>query len=175
MQNIDPKTDFPVVFPGSFDPIHNGHLDLIERAAASFGGVLVVILTNVSKSSWFTIAQRVAMVQEATRHLPNVSVGQSGGLLIDFVRSSGARLIVRGLRSSADFEYERPMAIANRWMASGVETIFMAATPSLLHLSASLVKELAGLGVDVAEMVPPVVVQYIQRRLAQPPGPSPGH
>lgn len=156
-----------VVFPGSFDPIHNGHLDLIERAGRVFPQVIVAVLKNVSKAQWFSVEDRMRIVRESVKSLPNVRVEQSAGLLAEFVEQSGAHLILRGIRSGADLDYERPMAITNQALAPGVETIFLLASPHFAHLSATLVKELAVFGADLSRWVPPAAQAAIARRSRQ--------
>ena len=145
------------VCPGSFDPLHNGHVEVITRAAGLFDEVIVAVSTNYAKKYRFTAEERLELAVEAFQALPGVSVVPMGdGLLADFCREHGAAAIVKGLRSVQDYQYELPMAVMNRQL-TGVETVFLAAESSYTHLSSSLIKEVAALGGDVAGYVPPAV------------------
>ena len=141
------------VCPGSFDPITFGHLDIIARASAHFDHVVIAVLENRTKSSLFSVAERIEMIQETTSHLSNVSVDSWSGLLVDYCKSNSIQAIVKGLRAVSDFDYELQMAQVNL-QGSGVETMFMATSPTHSFLSSSLVKELAHYGGDVSTMVP---------------------
>ena len=141
------------VCPGSFDPITFGHLDIIARASAHFDHVVIAVLENRTKSSLFSVAERIGMIQETTSHLSNVSVDSWSGLLVDYCKSNSIQAIVKGLRAVSDFDYELQMAQVNL-QGSGVETMFMATSPTHSFLSSSLVKELAHYGGDVSTMVP---------------------
>ena len=141
------------VCPGSFDPITLGHLDIISRASAHFDHVVIAVLENRTKSSLFTVDERIEMIQETTSHLSNVSVDSWSGLLVDYCKSNSIQAIVKGLRAVSDFDYELQMAQVNL-QGSGVETMFMATSPTHSFLSSSLVKELAHYGGDVSTMVP---------------------
>ncbi|ORC22199.1 MULTISPECIES: pantetheine-phosphate adenylyltransferase [Rothia] len=147
-----------VVCPGSFDPIHNGHVEIITRAAKIYGTVLVAISHNAQKKYRFSLEERVTMVQETFALFDGVNtiVLPEGRLLSHFVRENGSVLIVKGLRNSADFEYEAPMASMNRHIA-GVETAFIAGDPKYNHISSTIVKEVAGYGGDVRAFVPRAV------------------
>ena len=149
------------VCPGSYDPVTNGHLDIIERAAALFDEVVVAVLINISKKSLFTVDERVEMIGEVTKEYGNVTVEKFHGLTVDFCRDRGIPAIVRGLRAVSDFDYELQIAQMNHQMA-GVETMFMATNPLYSFLSSSLVKEIAQYGGDVSGLVP----EPVQRRLA---------
>ena len=153
------------VCPGSFDPITYGHLDIIERAAQQFDHVVVAVLENRTKSSLFTVTERIAMIQEVTTQFPNVSVDSWSGLLVDYCKSSSIQAIVKGLRAVTDFDYELQMAQVNL-QGSGVETMFMATSPAHSFLSSSLVKELAHYNGDVSTMVPPTVNEALKARVA---------
>jgi pantetheine-phosphate adenylyltransferase len=135
------------VCPGSFDPITFGHLDIISRASAHFDHVVIAVLENRTKSSLFTVDERIAMIRETTAHLSNVSVDSWSGLLVDYCKSNSIQAIVKGLRAVSDFDYELQMAQVNL-QGSGVETMFMATSPVHSFLSSSLVKELAHYGGD---------------------------
>ena len=151
------------VCPGSFDPITFGHLDIIERASSHFDQVIVSVLENRTKSSMFTVAERIAMIEETTKKFSNVVVTSWHGLLVDFCKANEITTIVKGLRAVTDFDYELQMAQVNL-QASGVETMFMATAPAHSFLSSSLVKELAHYGGDVSTMVPPSVDAALRSR-----------
>ena len=150
--------------PGTFDPVTNGHLDVVGRAASLFDAVEVAVLENPSKAPLFALDERVALLQEAVSDLPNVRVGSFGGLLVDHARARGARVIVKGLRAVSDYEYEIQMAQMNQRIG-GIETLFMATSPKWSFLSSSLVKEVARLGGDVDGLVPDHVRKALVDRL----------
>ena len=152
------------VCPGSFDPITFGHLDIISRASAHFDHVVIAVLENRTKSSLFSVAERIEMIQETTSHLSNVSVDSWSGLLVDYCKSNSIQAIVKGLRAVSDFEYELQMAQVNL-QGSGVETMFMATSPTHSFLSSSLVKELAHYGGDVSTMVPASINAALKLRV----------
>ena len=149
------------VCPGSFDPVTLGHIDVFERAAAQFDDVVVAILINPAKKGMFDLDERIAMIEEATAHLPNLRVEAGEGLVVDFVTSRGMTAIVKGLRTDTDFEYELQMAQMNKHIA-GVDTFFVATAPQYSFVSSSLAKEVATLGGNVSELLPDAV----NRRLA---------
>lgn len=151
------------VCPGSYDPITNGHLDVIERAAALFDEVVVAVLHNPDKRGRFDIPERLELLWASLGDRPNVQVAQYGGrLLVDVCREVGAAHVVKGLRSAADYSYELPMALMNRHL-SGVETVFMVAEPQFEHVSSSLVKQVSAYGGDVSGLVPDVVRDALAR------------
>jgi pantetheine-phosphate adenylyltransferase len=150
--------------PGTFDPVTNGHLDIIGRAAETFDAVIVGALENPSKQPMFTLEERVAMLKEGCSGMPSVSVVSFRGLLVDFARAQGVGVIVKGLRAVSDYEYEIQMAQMNLRLA-GVETVFMPTNPSWSFLSSSLVKDVAKLGGDVAGLVPDHVRDALSDRL----------
>ena len=152
------------VCPGSFDPITFGHLDIISRASAHFDHVVVAVLENRTKSSLFTVDERIEMIRETTAHLTNVSVDSWSGLLVDYCKSNSIQAIVKGLRAVTDFDYELQMAQVNL-QGSGVETMFMATSPVHSFLSSSLVKELAHYGGDVSTMVPASINAALKLRV----------
>ena len=154
------------VCPGSFDPVTLGHIDIFERAAAQFNEVIVAVLINPMKSGMFDIDERIAMIDEATAHLPNLHAESGQGLVVDFVRDRGMTAIVKGLRTGTDFEYELQMAQMNKHIA-GVDTFFVATTPEYSFVSSSLAKEVATLGGDVAKLLPESVNRRLQAKLAQ--------
>jgi pantetheine-phosphate adenylyltransferase len=153
------------VCPGSFDPITYGHLDIIERAANQFEHVIVAVLENRTKSTLFTVTERIAMITEVTTKFSNVSVDSWSGLLVDYCKSNSIQAIVKGLRAVTDFDYELQMAQVNL-QGSGVETMFMATSPAHSFLSSSLVKELAHYNGDVSTMVPPSINEALKARVA---------
>jgi pantetheine-phosphate adenylyltransferase len=148
--------------PGTFDPVTNGHLDIIERAGQQFDAVVVAVFENPAKLPLFGVEERVAMLREATADLSNVEVDWFSGLLVEYASRRGSRVIVKGLRAVTDFESEIQMAQMNRRLA-GIETLFMPAAPKWSFLSSSLVKEVAGYGGDVTGLVP----EAVRGRLAE--------
>lgn len=154
------------VCPGSFDPVTLGHIDIFERAAAQFDEVIVAVLINPNKSGMFDIDERIAMITEATSHLPNLRAESGRGLVVDFVKERGLTAIVKGLRTGTDFEYELQMAQMNNHIA-GVDTFFVATTPQYSFVSSSLAKEVAMLGGDVSALLPDAVNRRLQAKLAQ--------
>lgn len=154
-----------VVCPGSYDPVTNGHLDIISRASRLYDEVVVAVLINISKKSLFTVDERVEMIGEVTKQYGNVVVEKFHGLTVDFCRDRDIPVIVRGLRAVSDFDYELQIAQMNHRMA-GVETMFMATNPLYSFLSSSLVKEIAQYGGDVTGLVPEAVRERLTRRYA---------
>ena len=152
--------------PGTFDPVTNGHLDIIGRAAETFDAVIVGALENPSKQPLFTLEERVSMLKEACSSMPDVTVVTFRGLLVDFARAQGDAAIVKGLRAVSDYEYEIQMAQMNHRLA-GVETLFMPTNPKWSFLSSSLVKEVAHLGGDVSGLVPDHVRAALADRLEE--------
>jgi pantetheine-phosphate adenylyltransferase len=155
------------VCPGSYDPVTNGHVDVIARAAGLFDEVVVVVLHNPAKAGTFPVEHRVALLRASLGHLPTVRVEAVGGrLLVDVCRDLGATAVVKGLRGGTDFAYELPMALMNRHL-TGVETIFLPGNPAYEHVSSSLVKEVASHGADVRGLVPEPVLAALRERLGQ--------
>lgn len=152
------------VYPGTFDPVTNGHLDLIERGSALFDEITVAILKVPEKETLFTIEERVEMVKEAVKKFPNVHVESFQKLLVDYVESIGAKVIVRGLRAVSDFEYELQMAMMNRRLKGKIETIFMMPNEAYSYLSSKLVKEVAQLGGELSGLVPLHVEKRLQEK-----------
>ena len=144
------------VYPGSFDPITNGHLDIIERARGLCDRLVLSVLVNAEKEPLFSVEERIALIREnvATENGARVEVREFSGLLVDFAQSVGAKMIVRGLRAMSDFEYEFQMALMNRRLAPGVETVFLMAKEEYSYVSSRLVKEVARLGGDVSTLTP---------------------
>ncbi|HWA68110.1 MAG TPA: pantetheine-phosphate adenylyltransferase [Mycobacteriales bacterium] len=156
------------VCPGSFDPITNGHLDVIARASALFDEIIVVVGVNVSKNRLFEPDERLELIRAATAHLPNVTVDTFRGLLVDFCVAHDVKVIVKGLRAVSDFDYELQMGQMNHSLAK-VDTLFMPADPHYSFLSSSLVKEVATYGGDVSKLVPEPVLRRLEQRLAVRP------
>lgn len=153
-----------VVFPGSFDPVTSGHMDLIERAAQMFDRIVVGVLINSAKKPLFTVEERVQMLKELTADHPQIEVKSFNGLLIDFVEQEGASAIIRGLRTSGDFEYELPLAQANHKLNPHADTIFLATAPEHSYISSSAVRELLRYQADITGMVPEQIREQIVRR-----------
>lgn len=154
------------VCPRSFDPVTLGHVDVFERAAAQFDEIVVAVLVNPKKSGMFDVDERIAMIDEATTHLPNLRAEAGQGLVVDFARARGLTAIVKGLRTGTDFEYELQMAQMNKHVAD-VDTFFVATTPQYSFVSSSLAKEVAGLGGDVSALLPDSVNRRLQAKLGR--------
>lgn len=152
------------VVPGSFDPLTNGHLDIIKRAAKIFGEVNVVIMNNSAKNSLFSVEERIALIEEVTATLPNVKVETSGGLMIDYAESVGAVAVVRGLRAVTDFEYEMQITSMNRVLDETIETFFIMTNNQYSFLSSSIVKEVAKYGGNISELVPKPVEIALKKK-----------
>ncbi len=150
--------------PGSFDPVTNGHLDVLERACLLFDEVVVAVLVNRSKTGLFPVDERIGLLTEVTSHLPNVRVTSFHGLLVDFCAKEGIPVVVKGLRAVTDFDYELQMAQMNHRL-SGLDTLFVATNPEHSYLSSSLVRDVAMFGGDVSELVPPVVASRLRDKL----------
>ena len=151
------------IYPGSFDPVTRGHEDLIRRSLTFVDRVVVAVAVNVAKQPLFTLEERVTLIRETVR-FPEVEVQAFDGLLVDFARSAGASIIVRGLRAVSDFEYEFQMALMNRNLAPELETVFLVPAFDLTYLSSSLVREVARFGGDVSPLVHPVVQRALKRK-----------
>ena len=158
-----------VIYPGSFDPLTNGHLDVIERAAKLFDQVIVAVARNDSKHPLFSQEERLEMVARAIRNLPRVEADAFEGLLIEYVERRGAQAVIRGLRAVADFEFEFQLALMNRKLNERIETIFMMPKDTYTFLSSRLVKEIASLGGDVSAFVPAHVRTALSSKLAPAP------
>ncbi|MDY3249282.1 MAG: pantetheine-phosphate adenylyltransferase [Candidatus Choladocola sp.] len=154
------------VYPGSFDPVTKGHLDIIERAAALVDELIVGVLNNSGKTPLFSVEERVNMLIDVTRHIPNVRVESFSGLSVEFVRQCDASFIVRGLRAITDFEYELQMAQTNRSIDHGIDTLFFTTALNYAYISSTIVKEVASYGGDISGFVPPQIVNQIYDRIA---------
>lgn len=154
------------LYPGTFDPVTQGHVDLVERASRLFDHVIVAVATSKRKEPLFGVEERIALCQEATAHLGNVSARAFDGLLVHLARDTGATVVIRGVRSTTDFEYEFQLASMNRAMMPTLETVFLTPEPGLAHISSTLVREIAGLGGDVSQFVHPRVLEALKRRFA---------
>jgi pantetheine-phosphate adenylyltransferase len=156
-----------IIYPGSFDPPTNGHIDLISRASRLFDKVIVAVLRHDAKQPLFRVEERLEMLRESIGNLENVQVDSFDGLLVDFARRKGARLLLRGIRAISDYEYELQMALMNRKLDPEMETVFMLPAGAYSYLSSRLVKEVVRLGGDIHELVPPAVEQRLKAKASQ--------
>ena len=157
------------IYPASFDPITNGHLDLIQRGALLFDRLIVAVATNVEKKGIFTVDERIELIRDAVGTNDKIEIDTIDGLLVDYARARGARVIIRGMRALADFEYEFEMAMMNSHMYPDIETVFLMTNAKWFYVSASRMRELARFGTDVSEFVPKLAA----KRLAEKLGPKP--
>lgn len=153
--------------PGSYDPPTNGHIDVIERTAKHFDGVVAAVIANPSKRAEFSVQERSDLLAAALGHVPNLQIESFDGLLVDFARSKGVTIVVKGLRAVSDFEYELQMAQMNAALAPGLDTMFVTAKPEWAFLSSSLVKEVARFGGDVGALVPAPVAHALAERFGR--------
>lgn len=156
-------------YSGTFDPITFGHYDIIQRAAAMFPRLLVAVGLNIAKNPRFSMDERIALIREVVKDLRNVEVKGFSGLIVDFARDNGVTVLVRGVRTVGDVDYEKQMAVMNRDLYPKLDTVMLAPSPEYAHLSSSLVRELAGLGAPVEKLVPPAVVPVLQERFGSRP------
>jgi pantetheine-phosphate adenylyltransferase len=156
-------TEIVAIYPGSFDPLTNGHVDIIQRGSRLFDRIVVAVLVNLEKAPLFTVAERVSIARDVFHNWPNVEVDTFDGLLVDYARRRKASVIVRGLRAVSDFEYEMQMALMNRRLNDSVDTVFMMPAEPYTYVSSRLVKEVVALGGSVHGLVPDLV----ERRLAE--------
>ena len=154
------------VFPGSFDPLTNGHVDIIERGCAIFDRVIVAVLINADKTPLFSVDERVSIIREVCQNQPGVDVDTFDGLLVDYARRQGATALIRGLRAVSDFEYEFQMALMNRRLNHDLETVFLMPAEQYTYTSSRLIKEVFRLGGAVSGLVPPVVEQRLRQKQA---------
>ncbi len=163
-----------VIYPGSFDPVTNGHLDVVRRAARLFDRVIVAVANNDSKQPLFTLEERRRLVEQSVRGIPRVETDSFDGLLIDYARTRGAHAVIRGLRAVSDFEFEFQLALINRRLNEEVETIFLMPRETYTFLSSRIVKEICRLGGDVSAFVPRPVLRALLRKFGRPAGRRPG-
>lgn len=155
------------VYPGSFDPITNGHIDLVKRGLRMFDEIIILIATNPDKSSLFSVEERLAMIEEIYKDNDRVRVDSYPGLLVDYLKNCGANVIFRGLRALSDFEYEFQMALMNRRLERGIETVFLMSGFKWFYTSSGIIKEAASLGGSVKGMVPDLVCRKLQEKYAE--------
>lgn len=155
------------IYPGSFDPVTNGHLNIIQRAAKSFDKLIVCVMVNADKRPMFTALERVELLRRVTADIPNVEIARSDRLLADFARERGCGVIVKGLRAMSDFEREFQMALINRKLNPGLDTMFLTAEHQFMYLSSSIVKEMGHYGADLREFLPEQIIDDFRSRLAE--------
>lgn len=160
------ESEIVAIYPGSFDPVTNGHLDLIERASKLFDRLIVAVLRNPEKDELFSLDERLEMLERSVAHLPNVRVDSFDGLLVEFAQHQRARVILRGIRAVSDYEYELQMALMNRQLEPDIETVFMLPAEAYSYISSRLVKEVARLGGSVKGLVPAVVEERIRAKVS---------
>jgi pantetheine-phosphate adenylyltransferase len=166
--NTKQTTTKVAVIPGSFDPLTKGHVDIIERALGIFDRVVVGVLNNPSKQALFSESERVALIErQFSRYRGRISVVSFSGLLVEFVRSVKSRVVIRGLRAISDFDYEAQMSIINRKLDPSIETLFLTAREEHSYISSTIVKQVAMLGGDVSDMVPPIVTKALSKKRQQ--------
>ena len=155
------------IYPGSFDPVTRGHMDIIERASKTVDHLIVGVLVNSAKSPLFTVEERVALLKQVTAQYPNVEIRSFEGLLVDFARASGAHILIRGLRAVTDFEYELQMAQTNRVLAPDVDTVFLTTTLEYAYVSSTIMKEVARFGGDLSSFAPPEIIQALCKKMQE--------
>ena len=154
-----------IIYPGTFDPITNGHLDIVERAASLFDHLIITVANNPKKKSLFTVEERINLIQASINHLNNVSVSSTNVLIVNFAKDNEVIALIRGLRSISDFEYELQMALMNRSLAPEISTIFMMPDEKYMHLNSTVVKEIVALGGDISAYVPVFVEGQLKSKL----------
>jgi pantetheine-phosphate adenylyltransferase len=152
------------IYPGSFDPVTNGHLDIIERGLTLFDKIIVTILENPAKKSLFTISERIELLEESLKNMGNIEIASYGGLLVDYAIQRDAHAILRGMRAVSDFEYEFQMALMNRKLNRDVQTVFLMTGLRWIFTSSSIIKEAVQFGGDIESMVPPVVYEKLKEK-----------
>ncbi len=155
------------VYPGTFDPVTNGHIDLVERSLRIFGEVIVAVAENPKKAPLFPLEERIAMLKAVTANYKNVKIEGFDGLLVDYVRKKGAVAIIRGLRAVSDFEYEMQMALMNRRLDSNIETVFLMPNVEYSFITSTIVKEAASYGGDVSSLAPRIVVEKLKKKFGK--------
>ena len=156
------------IYPGSFDPITNGHIDIIERSSKIFDTLIVAVNENEGKSFLFDSQERIKIIEESISHLKNVKVKIFNGLLVDLVKEEDSNIVIRGVRGLSDFEYEFKMALMNRSLDDDINTMFMMTHDKYTHISSSIIKEVATLGGDITEYVPEFLIEIIKKKLDNP-------
>lgn len=152
------------IYPGSFDPVTNGHIDIVQRGKSLFDEIIVAILHNPSKTALFSLEERMFMLKESMKGITGISYDTFGGLLVDYARSRGANAILRGMRAVSDFEYEFQLALMNRKLNKDIQTVFLMTGLRWIFTSSSIIKEAAQFGGDISDMVPPIVNQMIKEK-----------
>jgi pantetheine-phosphate adenylyltransferase len=152
------------IYPGTFDPVTNGHIDILERALTLFDKVIITVARNTAKNPLFTEEERITLLRQVTKHYKNVEVASFDGLLVEYVKRRNAVAVVRGLRAMTDFEYELQMALMNRKLDEKMETVFLMPNEKYTYLSSNFVREIARLGGNVSNFVPPVVLKALQQK-----------
>lgn len=160
--NKEQKT---AIYPGSFDPVTKGHIDILERAGKMFDKVIIAVLKNSNKKSFLPVEDRVELIKKSITHIENAEVGFFEGLTVDYARQKGAKFLIRGLRAVSDFEYEMQLSQANMSIAPDIGTVFLITKPKYNFISSGIVKELAGYGEDVSKFVPQSVVEYLKTNI----------
>ncbi len=160
----EPQKQKTAIYPGSFDPITKGHLDVLERASKMFDRVIIAVLKNSSKKSFLPVSDRVQLIKESIVGLDNVEVDSFEGLTVEYAQSKGANFLIRGLRAVSDFEYELQLCQTNSAIAPDIDTVFLTTKPKYNFISSSIVKELSDFGTDVSKFVPKSVVEYLQKQ-----------
>lgn len=155
------------IYPGTFDPITNGHIDILERASDLFEKVIVTVAINSAKTPLFSDAERLDLIQQSIAHIPNAEATMFSGLVVDFAKLSKAKVIIRGLRALSDFEYEFQMALMNRKLAAEVSTVFLMPNEKYTYLNSSLIRQLAQFHADVAEFVPDCVLKALVKKFGE--------
>ena len=153
------------VYPGSFDPITYGHLDVVRRSSLMFDRLVIAVLNNSGKNPLFSVDERVKMIEEVTKEFPNVEVDSFDGLLVDYVRTKQAQVIVRGLRAVTDFEYELQMAQTNRVLAPDIDTVFLTTSLEYAYLSSTIMKEVAKFNGDLSKFAPPEIIEAVKAKM----------
>ena len=154
------------IYPGTFDPVTHGHVDLIKRGVKIFDKLIVAVAHNSDKNPLFTVSERVDMLKEITKDMRDIEVDDFDGLLVDYVHMKGANVVLRGVRAFSDFEYEFQMALTNRKLSSDIETIFMMPNESFSYVSSKTIKQIASMNADISKFVPKVVEEYLAKKLS---------